>query len=100
MADAWSVQGTPNAFDTPVTVRQMQSEAGVAGAVHGSVVNGSLTTTFTTSQGLMLMIPNMYKIAGELCPAVFHVPARSIGGQAAKYVFCTVIFIQYFQRSH
>ncbi|KAG9390025.1 Pyruvate-flavodoxin oxidoreductase [Carpediemonas membranifera] len=84
MADAWSVQGKKNAFGDTLTIRQMQSEAGVAGAVHGSCVNGSITSTFTSSQGLLLMIPNMFKIAGELNPCVFHVPARSIGGQAAN----------------
>ncbi len=81
-ADAWSSQKKKNLWDTVPTVVEMQSEGGVAGAVHGALQTGSLTTTFTASQGLLLMIPNMYKIAGELTPTVFHVAARSIAAQA------------------
>ena len=80
-ADQWSASGTPNIWGTVPTVVEMQSEGGAAGAVHGSLQAGSLTTTFTSSQGLLLMIPNMYKIAGELTPAVFHVAARAIAAQ-------------------
>ncbi len=78
MADAWSAQGRKNIFGQTVSVTEMQSEAGAAGAIHGSLAAGALTTTFTASQGLLLMLPNMYKIAGELMPAVFHIAARSI----------------------
>lgn len=78
LADAWSSSGKKNIWGTVPKVIEMQSEGGAAGAVHGSLQTGSLTTTFTASQGLLLMIPNMYKIAGELTPTVFHVAARSI----------------------
>jgi pyruvate-ferredoxin/flavodoxin oxidoreductase len=81
-ADEWSAYGRKNIFGEPVKVVEMQSEAGAAGAVHGSLQAGALTTTFTASQGLLLMIPNMYKIAGELLPGVFHVSARSFAAQA------------------
>lgn len=81
-ADAWSAAGKPNIWGTVPTVIEMQSEGGAAGAVHGALQAGSLTTTFTASQGLLLMIPNMYKIAGELTPTVFHVSARSVAAQA------------------
>lgn len=80
-ADAWSSSSQPNLWGTVPAVVEMQSEAGVAGAVHGALQAGALTTTFTASQGLLLMIPNMYKIAGELTPAVFHVAARSLAAQ-------------------
>ena len=80
--DEWAAHGKKNLFGVPVRVVEMQSEAGAAGAVHGSLVGGALTTTFTASQGLLLMIPNMYKIAGELLPTVFHVSARSIASHA------------------
>lgn len=80
--DEWAAHGKKNIFGRPVRVVEMQSEAGAAGAVHGSLVGGALTTTFTASQGLLLMIPNMYKIAGELLPAVFHVSARSVAAHA------------------
>jgi pyruvate-ferredoxin/flavodoxin oxidoreductase len=80
-ADAWSSQGRKNLWDTVPTVVEMQSEGGVAGAVHGALQTGSLTTTFTASQGLLLMLPNMYKIAGELTPTVFHIAARSLAAQ-------------------
>ncbi|AJA47820.1 pyruvate-flavodoxin oxidoreductase [Clostridium pasteurianum DSM 525 = ATCC 6013] len=76
--DEWAVQGRKNLFGQTVKVMEMQSEAGAAGAVHGSLQAGALTTTFTASQGLLLMIPNMYKIAGELLPGVFHVSARAL----------------------
>jgi pyruvate-ferredoxin/flavodoxin oxidoreductase len=81
-ADAWSAAGISNIWGTVPTVMEMQSEGGAAGAVHGALTTGSLTTTFTASQGLLLMIPNMYKIAGELTAAVFHVSARSLAAQA------------------
>src|SRR5215468_7492025 len=80
-ADEWSAKGQPNLWGTVPTVVEMQSEGGAAGAVHGALQAGSLTTTFTASQGLLLMIPNMYKIAGELTSAVFHVAARSLAAQ-------------------
>ncbi|MBD2595604.1 pyruvate:ferredoxin (flavodoxin) oxidoreductase [Nostoc spongiaeforme FACHB-130] len=80
-ADAWASESKPNIWGTVPTVVQMQSEGGVAGAVHGALQTGSLTTTFTASQGLLLMIPNMYKIAGELTPTVFHIAARSLAAQ-------------------
>lgn len=81
-ADAWAAQGKKNLFGQPLEIIEMQSEAGAAGAVHGSLTGGALTTTYTASQGLLLMIPNMYKIAGELLPTVFHVSARSIAAQS------------------
>ena len=80
--DEWAAYGRKNIFGDEVKVIEMQSEAGAAGAVHGSLQSGALTTTFTASQGLLLMIPNMYKIAGELLPGVFHVSARSLAAQA------------------
>ncbi|MDD2425797.1 MAG: pyruvate:ferredoxin (flavodoxin) oxidoreductase [Bacteroidales bacterium] len=80
--DEWSAYGKKNIFGETVKVVEMQSEGGAAGAVHGSLQSGVLTTTFTASQGLLLMIPNMYKIAGELLPAVFHVSARTLAAQA------------------
>lgn len=80
--DEWSAKGQKNIFGQTVDVAEMQSEAGAAGAVHGSLQGGALTTTFTASQGLLLMIPNMYKMAGELLPAVFHVSARAIAAHA------------------
>ncbi len=82
MSDAWAAVGQKNIWNTVPHVAEMQSEGGAAGAVHGSLQTGSLTTTFTASQGLLLMIPNMYKIAGELTPTVFHVTARSIAASA------------------
>ncbi len=82
MSDLWAAQGKKNIWGTIPSVTEMQSEGGAAGAVHGALQAGSLTTTFTASQGLLLMIPNMYKIAGELTPAVFHVSARSLAAQA------------------
>jgi len=80
--DEWSSKGMKNIFGQPVKVVEMQSEAGAAGAVHGSLQGGALTTTYTASQGLLLMLPNMYKIAGELLPGVFHVSARAIAAHA------------------
>ncbi len=81
LADAWSASGRPNLWGTTPLVIEMQSEGGAAGALHGALQTGALATTFTASQGLLLMIPNMYKIAGELTPAVFHVAARSLAAQ-------------------
>ena len=81
-ADAWAAQGKKNLFGQPLEIIEMQREAGAAGAVQGSLTGGAVTTTYTASQGLLLMIPNMYKIAGELLPAVFHVSARSIAAQS------------------
>lgn len=81
-ADDWAAQRIPNLWGTVPTVMEMQSEGGAAGAVHGALQTGSLTTTFTASQGLLLMIPNMYKIAGELTPAVIHVSARTLATHA------------------
>ena len=80
--DEWAAQGRKNIFGETVKVVEMQSEAGAAGAVHGSLQSGALTSTFTASQGLLLMIPNMYKIAGELLPGVFHVSARALASHA------------------
>ncbi len=82
LCDEWSDGGKLNFLGKPLIVREMQSEAGVAGAVHGSLASGALTTTFTASQGLLLMIPNMYKIAGELLPTVFHISARALATHA------------------
>ncbi len=81
-ADEWAAYGKKNIFGQEVQITEMQSEAGAAGAVHGSLAAGALTTTFTASQGLLLMIPNMYKIAGELLPGVFHVSARALATHA------------------
>ncbi len=82
LADAWAAQGVKNIWGQIPVIQQMQSEGGAAGAVHGALQSGALTTTFTASQGLLLMLPNMYKIAGELTPCVFHVAARAIATQA------------------
>lgn len=82
IVDEWSANGKKNIFNQTVRVAELQSEAGAAGAVHGSLSAGALTTTFTASQGLLLMVPNMYKIAGELLPGVFHVSARAVAGHA------------------
>src|SRR5207344_1022132 len=79
--DEWSANGRKNVWGQVPDVTEMQSEAGVIAAIHGALQAGSLATTFTASQGLLLMIPNMYKIAGELTPAVFHVAARSLATQ-------------------
>jgi len=80
--DEWASKGEKNMFGQVVKVSEMQSEAGAAGAVHGSLQGGALTSTYTASQGLLLMIPNMYKIAGELLPGVFHVSARTVASHA------------------
>jgi len=80
--DEWAAHGQKNMFGQEVKVVELQSEAGASGTVHGSLQAGALTTTYTASQGLLLMIPNMYKIAGELLPAVFHVSARAVAGHA------------------
>ena len=80
--DEWATQGRKNIFGQEVQVTEMQSEAGAAGAVHGSLAAGALTTTYTASQGLLLMIPNLYKIAGEQLPAVFNVSARALASHA------------------
>ncbi len=80
-ADAWATAGTPNLWGTVPAIVEMQSEGGAAGAIHGALQTGALATTFTASQGLLLMIPNMYKIAGELTPAVLHVAARALAAQ-------------------
>ncbi|MDD3695012.1 MAG: pyruvate:ferredoxin (flavodoxin) oxidoreductase [Lentisphaeria bacterium] len=82
LADSWAAQGRLNMFGRPLSIVEMQSEAGAAGALHGSLVAGALSTTYTASQGLLLMIPNMYKIAGEMLPTVFHVSARSLAAQS------------------
>ncbi|MEG1623009.1 MAG: pyruvate:ferredoxin (flavodoxin) oxidoreductase [Alistipes sp.] len=82
LVDEWAAQGRKNIFGEVVKVVEMQSEAGAAGALHGSLQSGALTSTFTASQGLLLMIPNMYKIAGELLPGVFHVSARALAAQS------------------
>jgi pyruvate-ferredoxin/flavodoxin oxidoreductase len=82
MADVWSAAGKPNIWGQVPDIIEMQSEGGAAGTAHGALQTGALTTTFTASQGLMLMLPNMYKIAGELTPAVFHVASRSLAAQA------------------
>jgi len=80
-ADQWAAERRPNLWGTVPLVQQMQAEGGAAGAVHGALQTGALATTFTASQGLLLMIPNMFKIAGELTSAVFHVAARSLATQ-------------------
>ena len=82
VVDAWSAEGRKNIFGQTLKVQEMQSEGGAAGAVHGALSAGAFCSTFTASQGLLLMMPNMYKISGELMPAVFHVSARAIAGQA------------------
>src|SRR5512145_19484 len=82
LTDAWAAQGVKNIWGQVPVIQQMQSEGGAAGAVHGALQSGALTTTFTASQGFLLMLPNMYKIAGELTPCVFHVAARAIATQA------------------
>ncbi|GAI24882.1 unnamed protein product, partial [marine sediment metagenome] len=82
VADKWAAYGRKNIFGQVLKVAEMQSEGGAAGAVHGVLSAGACATTFTASQGLLLMLPNMYKIAGELMPTVFHVSARAVAGQA------------------
>ncbi len=80
--DEWAAAGKKNLFGQPVRLMEMQSEAGAAGAVHGALQAGALTSTYTASQGLLLMIPNLYKIAGELLPGVFHVSARALAANS------------------
>jgi pyruvate-ferredoxin/flavodoxin oxidoreductase len=80
--DLWAAEGRKNIFGNEVVVKEMQSEGGAAGTLHGCLQGGALSTTYTASQGLLLMIPNMYKIAGELLPGVFHVSARSLASNA------------------
>ena len=82
ICDEWAAIGRKNVFGQPLLVRQLQSEAGAAAAVHGSLAAGALTSTYTASQGLLLMIPNMYKMSGELLPGVLHVTARAIAAHA------------------
>src|SRR5438445_7430841 len=82
LADAWSATGRNNLWGTVPIVKEMQSEGGAAGAIHGALQTGALATTFTASQGLLLMIPNMFKIAGELTSTVFHIAARSLASHA------------------
>src|SRR6266700_1717375 len=82
LADLWAADGKPNLWGSVPSVAEMQSEGGAAGALHGALQTGALATTFTASQGLLLMIPNMYKIAGELTPVVIHVAARSLATHA------------------
>ena len=82
LADEWSAAGIKNLWGSVPTVQAMQSEGGAAGALHGALQSGALTTTFTASQGLLLMLPNMFKIAGELTPVVFHVAARTVATHA------------------
>jgi len=82
LADEWSAKGKKNVFGSVPSVVEMQSEAGAAAAVHGALQTGALATTFTSSQGLLLMIPSMFKIAGELTPAVFHIAARTVATHA------------------
>ena len=89
VSDEWAAQGKKNIFGQTVKLVEMQSEAGAAGAVHGSLAAGALTTTYTASQGLLLMIPNMYKIAGELLPSVIHVSARAVASHALSTVSYT-----------
>jgi pyruvate-ferredoxin/flavodoxin oxidoreductase len=81
-ADAWAMAGKKNIWGTVPDVIELQSEAGAAGTVHGALQTGALSTTFTASQGLLLMMPNLYKIAGELSPTVIHVSARTVAGHA------------------
>ena len=86
VSDEWAANGRKNLFGQTVRIAEMQSEAGAAGAVHGSLAAGALTTTFTASQGLLLMIPNMYKISGELLPCVFHVSRPRAGRSRAVHL--------------
>ena len=90
--DEWATEGRENIFGQTVNVVEMQSEAGAAGAVHGSLSAGALTTTFTASQGLLLMIPNLYKVAGEQLPGVFNVSARALASHALSILAITQTF--------
>ena len=87
--DQWSTQGVENIWGQVPQVIEMQSEGGAAGTAHGSLQTGALTTTFTASQGLLLMLPNMFKIAGELLPTVFHVTARAVATHARREKGCS-----------
>src|SRR6185295_3854427 len=87
LCDDWSTKLRRNIWNNVPTVVEMQSEGGAAGAIHGALTAGSLATTFTASQGLLLMLPNMYKLAGELTPAVIHVAARTVASHALS-IFC------------
>ena len=91
--DEWATEGRKNIFGTTVHVTEMQSEAGAAGAVHGSLAAGALTTTFTASQGLLLMIPNLYKVAGEQLPGVFNVSARALAAMRFLSLEITLTFM-------
>ena len=82
--DAWAEQKKKNLWDQELKVVEMQSEGGAAGALHGALVSGALATSYTASQGLLLFIPNMYKIAGELLPTVLHVASRALAGEALE----------------
>ena len=90
LADTWASSDHPNLWGGVPDVIEMQSEAGAAGALHGALQTGALATTFTASQGLLLMLPNMFKIAGELTPAVIHVAARAVATHALS-IFCETI---------
>ncbi len=90
--DEWATQGREIIFGQTVQVTEMQSEAGAAGTVHGSLAAGALTTTFTASQGLLLMIPNLYKVAGEQLPGVFNVSARALASHALNISEITQMF--------
>ena len=92
--DEWATDGRTNIFGHTVQITEMQSEAGAAGAVHGSLAAGALTTTYTASQGLLLMIPNLYKIAGEQLPGVFNVSARALASHAFPSLVTILIFMR------
>ena len=91
--DEWATDGRTNIFGQTVQITEMQSEAGAAGAVHGSLAAGALTTTYTASQGLLLMIPNLYKIAGEQLPAVFDVSARAVAAMLYLFLVTTLTYM-------
>lgn len=91
VCDEWSAQGRTNLWGNVPIVSELQSEAGAAGAVHGALSTGALTTTFTASQGLLLMIPNMYKIAGEMTPTVFHIAARALAINGLSILVITLM---------
>ena len=86
LVDDWSARGRKNIFGQPVKVVEMQSEGGASGALHGSLASGALTSTYTASQGLLLMIPNMYKISGELLPGVMHVTAKALASHLSPWI--------------
>lgn len=92
ITDEWALNGRKNIFGNVVEVKQMQSEAGVAGAMHGSLLAGALSTTYTASQGLLLMIPNLYKMAGEQLPGVIQVSARAVASHALSILETIQIF--------